>query len=210
MMDDPLPAALSDRLSAAALKSLQESLREKRLALLAAGLGLSEAGALDALARATGLPALDAPQADKDALALLPARLAHEFQVVPVLASVQPSAVSGQPEDTSGFRSQVSALHLATAWPPNATIADWIATFTPRPLVWHVAPSDRVRGRRGRRRRPLRHRGHRPGRRGRTPPTSISSRRKASCASATASTACSCPCPCRKICSASRTRSSPA
>ncbi len=144
MMDDPLPAALSDRLSAAALKSLQESLREKRLALLAAGLGLSEAGALDALARATGLPALDAPQADKDALALLPARLAHEFQVVPVLASVQPSAVSGQPEDTSGFRSQVSALHLATAWPPNATIADWIATFTPRPLVWHVAPSDRV------------------------------------------------------------------
>jgi type II secretory ATPase GspE/PulE/Tfp pilus assembly ATPase PilB-like protein len=144
MMDDPLPAALTDRLSAAALKSLQESLREKRLALLAAGLGLNEAGALEALARATGLPALDAPQADKDALALFPARLAHEFQVVPVLASVQPSAVSRQPEDTSGFRSHVSALHLATAWPPDATIADWIATFTPRPLVWHLAPSDRV------------------------------------------------------------------
>ncbi|MDI1335457.1 MAG: GspE/PulE family protein [Lacunisphaera sp.] len=133
-LDDTLPAALADRLSEAAQKSLAESVREKRLALLASGLGLGETGALDALARTTGLPVLDAPQIDPEALAAFPARLAHEFQVVPVL--IEPP--------TSGLSSQVSGLHLATPWPPNATIADWIATFTSRPLVWHLAPADRV------------------------------------------------------------------
>jgi type II secretory ATPase GspE/PulE/Tfp pilus assembly ATPase PilB-like protein len=137
MMDDTLPAALTDRLSEAALKSLQESVREKRLALLASGLGLGESGALDALARATGLPVLEAPVIDQDALAAFPARLAHEFQVVPVLPPVP--ALNAQPSTLNS-----GSLHLATAWPPNATIADWIATFTPRPLVWHLAPHDRV------------------------------------------------------------------
>ncbi len=127
--DEPLPSALAGRLPEAALKSLQESVREKRLALLASGLGLGETGALEALAQATGLPVLEAPQVDREALAVLPTRLAHEFQVVPVIAPA-PGA--------SG------ALHLATPWPPDATIADWIATFTPRPLAWHLAPADRV------------------------------------------------------------------
>ena len=135
MMDDTLPSALTDRLSEAARKSLQESVREKRLAVLATGLRLDEAGALDALARATGLPVLETPQIDPDALVVLPARLAHEFQVVPVLSSAL----------ATGDRPPVTGpLHLATAWPPNATIADWIATFTPRALVWHLAPADRV------------------------------------------------------------------
>ncbi len=135
MIDDHLPAALAGRLSEAAQKSLQESVREKRLALLAAGLGLGETGTLDALARATGLPVLEVPQVDPAALSALPARLAHEYQIVPVLTG-------DQPEETSGL--STAPLALATAWPPNADIADWIATFTPRPLVWHLAPADRV------------------------------------------------------------------
>ena len=147
MMDDTLPAALADRLSETAQKSLAESVREKRLALLASGLGLGEAGALDALARATGLPVLEAPQIDPDALAAFPARLAHEYQVVPVLAATLSSSPAGSatnsPSSVLGLLSSES-LHLATAWPPNAIIADWIATFTPRPLVWHLAPADRV------------------------------------------------------------------
>ena len=137
MMDDPLPAALTDRLSESAHKSLRESVREKRLALLASGLDLSEARALDALALASGLPVFEAPQIDREALPAFPARLAHEFQVVPVLPPV--SSLNAQP---SALHSGM--LHLATAWLPNATIADWIATFTPRPLRWHLAPPDRV------------------------------------------------------------------
>ncbi len=134
MMDDALPAPLADRLPEPAQKSLVESVREKRLALLASGLGLSEGGALAALAAVTGLPVLEAPQIDPEALEAFPARLAHEFQVVPVLP----------PAPASGLGPQASGLNLATPWPPNATIADWIATFTPRPLTWHLAPADRV------------------------------------------------------------------
>jgi general secretion pathway protein E len=126
-LDDTLPAALASRLSETALKALRESVREKRLALLAAGLGLDEAGALAALAKATDLPVSESPQIDRDALSVLPARLAHEFQVVPIF--------SPEPNGT---------LHLATPWPPDEVIVDWIVTFTPCPLAWHIAPADRV------------------------------------------------------------------
>ncbi len=133
---DTLPAALAARLAEPARKALDESLREKRLSLLASGLHLSEAAALAALADATGLPLLDAPQVDKDALATLPARLAHEYQIVPVKkgepgSGAQPSTLSPH-------------LHLATPWPPDAIVADWVATFTPRAVRWHLAPADRV------------------------------------------------------------------
>ncbi len=135
---DTLPATLAARLAEPARKALDESLREKRLGLLASGLNLPEAAALAALAEATGLPVLDAPQVDKESLTLLPARLAHEYQIVPVLPPPAPA-------DLSGLRSQVSGfLALATPWPPDAIVADWVATFTPRPVIWHLAPADRV------------------------------------------------------------------
>ena len=145
MMDDTLPAALASRLAEPALKALQESLREKRLALLAAGLALGETAALDALARATDLPVLPAPQIDRAALVILPARLAHEYQVVPVMPPSPDAPRPDEPRRSLGEGgSPAASLHLATPWPPDITIADWIATFTPRPLVWHLAPADRV------------------------------------------------------------------
>ena len=104
MTDDPLPAALAARLPEAAQKLLRESRREKRLGLLATSLRVPEDAALALLAEATGLPSLQTPEVDPDALAAFPARLAHEYQVVPVRAP------AGAPTTT---------LHLATAWPPD-------------------------------------------------------------------------------------------
>jgi general secretion pathway protein E len=134
---DTLPATLAARLAEPARKALDESLREKRLSLLASGLNLSEAAALAALAEATGLPMLDAPQVDKEALATLPARLAHEYQIVPVKLT-GPDAANSQPATVS------SQLNLATPWPPDAVVADWVTTFTPRAVQWFLAPADRV------------------------------------------------------------------
>jgi type II secretory ATPase GspE/PulE/Tfp pilus assembly ATPase PilB-like protein len=139
-MDDTLPATLTARLPEAVQKSLHESVREKRLALLATGLGANATFALEVLARAADLPVLEAPKIDKAALALFPARLAHQFQVVPVLPGDQPEPLPAGHEPTP----LPDALHLATAWLPNEIIADWIATFTSRPLVWHLAAADRV------------------------------------------------------------------
>ncbi len=132
MNDFPLPASLTARLSDTALKGLQETVREQRLAQLAAALALAESDALGALAAAAGLAVLDTPLADRLSLGVLPARLTHEFQIVPV----QPA---GPAADGVG-----DTLHLATVWPPDDIITDWVATFTPRPVVWHLAPPDRV------------------------------------------------------------------
>ncbi|MBI2516073.1 MAG: type II/IV secretion system protein [Opitutae bacterium] len=133
--DTFLPAALAASLPEAAQKLLGESPREKRLAVLATALGADEAAALAQLARATGLPLLDAPRIDAASLGAFPARLAHEYQIVPVAPVASAS-------DSSALDAQ--PLLLATSWPPDTDIIDWLATFTPRRPVWHLAPPDRV------------------------------------------------------------------
>jgi general secretion pathway protein E len=67
-------------------------------------------------------------QADPESLPLLPARLARDFLIVPIVA----------PEPAPGW------LTLATTWPADDVMVDWIATFTPRPLRWVLAPTDRI------------------------------------------------------------------
>jgi type II secretory ATPase GspE/PulE/Tfp pilus assembly ATPase PilB-like protein len=144
--DPLLPAALAADLPEAAQKLLRESPREKRLGLLAPALGVDEVEALARLARSAGLPLLDTLRIDGASLGAFPARLAHEYQIVPVAlgeaadADPQLSTLNPQPPSTLGSQ----PLLLATSWPPDADVTDWLATFTPRPLVWHLAPPDRV------------------------------------------------------------------
>jgi type II secretory ATPase GspE/PulE/Tfp pilus assembly ATPase PilB-like protein len=117
---------------------LLEAPRSERLALFARLLTLAESDALKELARRSGLDVTTDLKPDPAAVPLLPARLVHEFQVIPVCL---PDDRSGQ---TPGLQQQTT-VHLATLWPPDSDVADWIATFTPRPLCWHLAPPDRVR-----------------------------------------------------------------
>jgi len=127
--DDPLPPALAARLNDAAQRLLRESRRDKRLSLLATSLHAAEPEALAQLAAASDLPVLDNPRINRDQLGAFPARLAHEFQLVPV--AVPDNGADGP-------------LHLASSWPPDAVVTDWLATFLTRPLAWHLAPADRV------------------------------------------------------------------
>ena len=126
-----LPAALAARLSDDQLRALAEAPRARRLAVLAEALRLPEAGARAELAGATGLPLAGELPVDTASVPLLPARLVHDYQIMPV----QPPAGAGDP----------AALHLATVWPPDPDMVDWIATCTSRPLRWHLALADRVR-----------------------------------------------------------------
>ncbi|WP_438480156.1 GspE/PulE family protein [Oleiharenicola lentus] len=141
MTTDLLPAALLARLPEATQKTLQESTRDQRMTLLAAGLAVNDTAALAVLAENTGLPVLEAPLVDRASLAIFPARLAHEFQVVPVLA---PGVAKKDPSETPETPAPTTPLLLATSWPADSSIVDWMNTFTPRPLVWHLAPADRV------------------------------------------------------------------
>ncbi|MFH1497987.1 MAG: GspE/PulE family protein, partial [Verrucomicrobiota bacterium] len=122
--------------------ALAEATREQRQPLLAAALQFADDTVCLALAEATGLPAELNPAADLDSLRLLPPRLASDFQAIPLAVPVAAPVTALAPDDTPA--ADTAPLHLATSWPPTPEMTDWIATFTPRPLVWHLAPAERV------------------------------------------------------------------
>lgn len=132
-----LPAALDARLTDEQRVALAEALREKRLAVLSAALSLTEAGTLGLLAEAASLDVATNLEIDPTARGLLPARLAHEFQIIPIRFRTEAETVDAVAEAHA-------PLHLATAWLPDEVMTDWLRTFTARPLVWHLAVPERV------------------------------------------------------------------
>ncbi|HYD83329.1 MAG TPA: ATPase, T2SS/T4P/T4SS family, partial [Opitutus sp.] len=145
---DLLPTSLAAQLDEAQLQSVAEAPRDKRLGALADALKLSEADALALLATAAGLPTASNLEADPSARGLLPARLVHDYQIIPIKLKAENSESRAESQTTESSDSQLSALssqlHLATAWLPDETMADWLRTFTARPPVWHLAVPERV------------------------------------------------------------------
>ncbi|MCC6416432.1 MAG: type II/IV secretion system protein [Opitutaceae bacterium] len=125
---DFLSAGAAAGLDDGARQAIHAAPRGERLELYARMLVRAPKDALAALAAASGLPLAGELKIDEAARPVLPARLAADFQVVPLL-------VAGAPADE---------LHLALSWPPDDTIADWVRTFTPREPRWHLAPPDKV------------------------------------------------------------------
>ena len=136
---DPLPASLVARLTEEQLQSVREAARGQRLAALAAALALPEPEALTALAAAATLDIASNLETDPDARGLLPARLVHDYQIIPIKFGPTPENPDAE-LSTLNFQT----LHLATAWLPDAVMSDWLRTFTPRPLVWHLAVPERI------------------------------------------------------------------
>ena len=137
-VQDSLPQALASRLTDEQRQAILEAPRGSRLAALVAALGAEENEALSALAKAAGLDIASNLETDPGARGLLPARLVHDFQIIPIRFGA-PAPAEGDPEPTPS-----TPLHLATAWLPDPAMADWLRTFTPRPLVWHLAVPERV------------------------------------------------------------------
>jgi general secretion pathway protein E len=137
---DPLPASLADRLSPEQRQSLLEAPRGQRLAVLSAALAVGEAEALATLAASSGLPIASNLETDASARGLLPSRLVHDYQIIPIRPAAAP--VAGSPAVAPP--TPADPLHLAAAWPPDDTMGDWLRTFTSRPLVWHLAVPERI------------------------------------------------------------------
>ncbi|MFM7751067.1 MAG: GspE/PulE family protein, partial [Opitutaceae bacterium] len=112
-----------------------EAPREKRLEALASALGRPESEVLVHLAQAAGLDVASNLETDPGARGLLPPRLVHEYQIIPIR--------QGEAAETAEPTSS-TPLHIATAWLPDVLMADWIRTFTPRPLAWHLAVPERI------------------------------------------------------------------
>jgi type II secretory ATPase GspE/PulE/Tfp pilus assembly ATPase PilB-like protein len=137
---DPLPEALASRLNDEQRQALAEAGRQQRLAVLGGFLGKNENEMLEELAAAAGLGIALNLEPDPDARGLLPARLVYDYQIIPIrqgeAAPENPDAAPPPPDSVP--------LHLASAWLPDGTMADWLRTFTARPLVWHLAVPERV------------------------------------------------------------------
>ena len=137
------PDFLRDWPDADQLRQLREAPRGERQELLATFRNLKPADAVAFLATATRLPVAPPLAADTDAVPALPARLVHDFQILPIrLAGAKPAAPAA---DNAAPADASAPLHLATSWPPDDEMRDWIAIFTPRPIQWHLAPADRLR-----------------------------------------------------------------
>ena len=142
LTQDFLPPALAGRLTEEQRQSVLEAARGQRVATVAGALGMTEPDALALVAAAAGLDIATEIRPDRASLSLMPARLVHDYQVVPITPPGE--AVTEEPEDAAPAPEPTQDLHLATAWPANDTVLDWIRTFTPRPLRWHLALPDRV------------------------------------------------------------------
>ncbi len=135
LVNEPIPGPLASRLTEDQQRAVLEAPRGERLAAVGAALGLDENASLQLLSGATGLDIATNLETDPGARGLLPARLVHDFQIIPIRHGADPEA-----EPTAS-----TPLHLASAWAPDASMADWLRTFTPRPLAWHLAVPERVR-----------------------------------------------------------------
>ncbi len=123
-----LPKSMVAGLSDATRRELDERPLGERLATLAAALDRPLSETIRELAEATGLPVARELQIDLSARPILPARLASEYQIVPL-------EIEGATEDE---------LNLAASWLPDDEVLDWVRTFTARQIRWHLAAPDKV------------------------------------------------------------------
>jgi type II secretory ATPase GspE/PulE/Tfp pilus assembly ATPase PilB-like protein len=143
LIEDTLPAALASRLSDEQRQAINDAPRGGKLAALAQGLGLAEADVLTELAKLVHLDIALNLETDPDARGILPARLVHEFQIIPI-KKTDPANTQEEDEELDPAELAKKPLHLASAWIPDSTMDDWIHTFTTRPLTWHLAVPERV------------------------------------------------------------------
>src|SRR5271165_6807980 len=137
-VQDFLPPSLASRLADEQRQAILEAPRGARLAAVAAALGVDENEALSIVAGAAGLDIATNLETDPGARGLLPARLVHDFQIIPIrFGANAPAEADAEPTAST-------PLHLASAWLPDPAMADWLRTFTPRPLAWHMAVPERV------------------------------------------------------------------
>lgn len=137
---DTLPDSIASALEEEQQITVLEALRQERVAILASTLGQSETDVLSQLASAVGLDVASDLRADQSSLRLLPARLVHEYQILPLAIDEPQLSEEGEVLEPGND----TPLHLASAWLPDDVMADWIRTFTPRPIVWHLAIAERI------------------------------------------------------------------
>ncbi|NBD38953.1 MAG: type II/IV secretion system protein, partial [Verrucomicrobia bacterium] len=116
---------------------IEDAPRQNRLPLLAQALRRPEAEVLQALARGDELPVLEDFEIPEDAADLLPLRMMHEYQCLPVREERR----EGEAGDNGGHRRE---LPLVTVWPPAAEMNDWVYAVSGKHPRWYLGPANRI------------------------------------------------------------------
>jgi len=137
-----------------------EAPRQERLGLLADYRKQSEEQILQALARASGLPVVHELNLRGEPTRLIPLRLIHEYQCLPI----EPEAIEREtiPGEETGATGETSPgdpglngknpangaasgeLPLVTLWPPDSAMDEWVLAACGRQPRWVLGPASRV------------------------------------------------------------------
>lgn len=108
---------------------LEEAPRQNRLPLLAQFRRESEAETARKIAETCGYGFVEEFTLEENATHVLPLRLIHEYQAVPF-------AQEGDAAD--------GVANLATPWPPEDGMDDWVYAVAGRQPRWHISPAKNV------------------------------------------------------------------
>jgi general secretion pathway protein E len=104
--------------------------RAERCERLKNALDLSTRDLARSLAQAQGLPYLETPALADNPTAILPKRIIHNFQCLPLA------------DAADGDSSETPPLRLLTLWPPEPRMNQWIRAATGRTVEWSIGPAD--------------------------------------------------------------------
>jgi general secretion pathway protein E len=100
--------------------------REDRVRVLSQLLGRSENEVVQAVAAAAGLEVRRPEEFDAAHLGLIPARLMHEYQCIPIKSNKE------------------GTLHLTTVWPPEAEMEEWLYAACGQDVEWSLASPEKI------------------------------------------------------------------
>jgi general secretion pathway protein E len=106
--------------------------RARRFEAFCAAAKVDPTAALDRLATASGLPVVAPERFDLERISALPVRIVLEYHCVPI--TPEADAPPG-PDDR---------LDVATSWPPEPVMDEWIHASCGREVRWHLAPGDKL------------------------------------------------------------------
>ena len=117
---------------------LEEAPRQNRLPLLAQFRRQSEMDTAREVGKQCAIPVLDAFEIPERATEILPLRLIHEYQCLPLAPKVPKNDEDGAPLPELENDSEID---LITLWPPEDGMDDWIYAVCGRTARWHLGPS---------------------------------------------------------------------
>lgn len=122
-----LPAQFQQRLSPEAFEQFELLEREAKIEFLAKECALSEPVVLAEIAQASGLQIIEDIQIPIKDLPNIPVRILNEYKCLPI--AVDPLKKS---------------IRMATVWPPEPLMDQWLFALTGHSTEWTLAPADKI------------------------------------------------------------------